>query len=156
MVTLMSLVLARYWSGQWGQLHVSHQPARSPGSRGPRTHKRTSPSAQACFKVSACFTFANVPLDKAGHTARLDSRGEETDFTYFFLNKSQLLMGRFVMLQAGEVLGTIIHITYQICLFCCFVLLHSLLRSTGCHSSHLLENVFSLTAVLAARKYNLF
>lgn len=76
------------------------------------------------FKVFAGFMFANVPLDKAGHTARLDSRGEETDFTYFFfLNQSQLLMGRFVMLQAGEVLGTIIHITYQICLFFCFVLL---------------------------------
>lgn len=89
------------------------------GSQDPQKNK---PKYTSTFQVSAHSMFANVPLDKAGHRARLDSRAEETDFSsFFFLNKFHLLMGRSVMPQAGEVFGTIIPITYHTCLFCFFL-----------------------------------
>lgn len=63
MATLVHLELPSYWLGQQGQLHVSHDPAGNLVSQGPRSHKRASPDAQACFKplLDSCLPMCHWP-----------------------------------------------------------------------------------------------
>ena len=74
-------IISKLLAGAMGTTTCLSSSSRQSWVSGSQDPQKNEPQYTSMFQVSVCFMFANVPLDKAGYMARLDSRGEETDST---------------------------------------------------------------------------